>query len=166
VTGTEGTWVVETIDGAVVRLRSGRIGLMNIDVTAPVSGGELRITADAVHMTLRLALDELRTGNFLMQAAARSIVSRNNAHVLSYVGEGKAAPLPWHVVGQAKAGSVDVELGLDVTPVGPPTDPMAEIELKGSASMGTVHLPLPGLGTVDDFAFDVDGRFALRVKAV
>lgn len=163
-TSTEGVWVVETIDGAAVRLRSGKVGLVNIDVTAPVSGGELRITADAVHLTLRLALDELRTGNFLVQGAARSIVSRNDAHVLSYAGEGMAKALPWHVVGHAKAGSVDVELGLDVTPCGPSTDPMVEIELKGSASMGTVHLPLPGLGTVDDFAFDVDGRFALRPK--
>jgi len=156
--------VIKTIDGAAVRLRSGKIGLVNVDVTAPVSGGELRITADAVHLTLRLALDELRTRNFLMQSAARSIVSRNNAHVLTYSGEGMTRALPWHVVGRAKAGSVDVELGLDVTPCGPPTDAMAEIELKGSASMGTVHLPLPGLGTVDDFAFDVDGRFALRLK--
>ena len=164
VTGAEGGWVVETVDGAMVRLRSGKIGLINVDVKAPVSGGELHVDADSVHLTLRLALDELRTGNFLLQGAARSIVSRNDAHVLSYSGEGPVAHTPWHVVGHAKAGSVDVELGLDVIPCGPADDPMAEIELKGSASMGTVHLPLPGMGTVDDFAFDVDGRFALRAQ--
>jgi hypothetical protein len=39
--------------------------------------------------------------------------------------------------------------------------PMAEIELAGSANVGTVHLPLPGLGTVEDFSFDVDARLAL-----
>jgi hypothetical protein len=27
-----------------------------------------------------------------------------------------------------------------------------------------VHLPLPGLGTVDDFSFDVDARLALRTR--
>jgi hypothetical protein len=159
-----GIWTIETVDGAAVRLRSGKVGLISIDVTAPVSGGELMITADAVHLTLRLALDELKTGNFLMQAAARGIVARNNAHVLSYAGEGPATALPWHVTGHAKAGSVDVVLTLAVTPCGPPTDPMAEIEVTGSASMGTVNLPLPGLGKIDDFAFDVDGRFALAQR--
>ena len=38
-TGTEGSWIVETVDGAMVRLRSGKIGLINVDVKAPVSGG-------------------------------------------------------------------------------------------------------------------------------
>jgi hypothetical protein len=165
VTTDEGLWRIETIDGAMVRLRSGRIGLVTIDVRAPVSGGELRLTADAVHLTLRLALDELKTGNFLMQAAARRIVTSNNAHVLTYSGEGIETALPWHVTGHAKAGSIDVELTLAVRPCGPPPDLMAEIEVQGSASLGRVHLPLPGLGTVDDFAFDVDGRFTLAKRA-
>jgi hypothetical protein len=57
-----GTWTVRTVDGAVVRLRSGSAGIMKIDITAPVSGGELRIDGDSVRLTLRLALDQLRTG--------------------------------------------------------------------------------------------------------
>jgi hypothetical protein len=163
-TPREGAWQVRTIDGAEVRLRSGKVGLMDVDVTAPVSGGELRLTEDAVHLTLRLALDELRT-HFVLQSAARKIVSRNDAHVLSYKGEGLATALPWHVTGHAKAGSVDVELTLAITPCGPATDPMAEIEVSGSASLGEVNLPLPGIGRIDDFSFDVDGRFALFAKS-
>ena len=38
------------------------------------------------------------------------------------------------------------------------------VELAGSASLGTVHLPFPGVGTVEDFAFDVDGRLSLRPR--
>jgi hypothetical protein len=162
-TPREGSWKVNTIDGAEVRLRSGKVGLMDIDVSAPVSGGHLRLTEDAVHLTLHLDLGALRT-HFLLQSAARRIVSRNDAQVLSYDGEGMATALPWHVTGHAKAGSIDVELALEVTPCGPATDPMAEIEVKGSASMGEVNLPLPGLGHIDDFAFDVDGRFALAPR--
>ncbi|MCX6432436.1 MAG: hypothetical protein NTX29_06485, partial [Actinobacteria bacterium] len=75
-----------------------------------------------------------------------------------------ASAVPWQVTGHAKAGSVDVELTLAVTPCGPEGDPMAEIAVKGSASLGTVHLPLPGIGTVDDFSFDVAGRFAMRPR--
>lgn len=164
-TPREGAWQVMAVDGADVRLRSGKVGLMDVEVTAPVSGGELRVAKDAVHLTLHLALDELRT-NFLIQGAARKIVTRNNAHILSYQGRGPWSDEPWHVTGHAKAGSVDVELTLALSPSGPTSDPMAEIAVTGSASLGTVHLPLPGVGTVDDFAFDVDGRFALGVKLV
>jgi hypothetical protein len=68
------------------------------------------------------------------------------------------------VSGHARAGSIDVELTLAIKPCGPATDPMAEIEVSGSASLGEVNLPLPGLGKIDDFAFDVDGRFGLAPR--
>jgi hypothetical protein len=28
-----------------------------------------------------------------------------------------------------------------------------------------VHLPIPGMGTVEDFSFDVDAKLALQAKA-
>ena len=161
---TDGAWTVHTVDGAEVRLRSGRIGLMSVDVTAPVTGGELICTDDGVRFTLRMDLGQLRTGNFLMQAAARSLISRHDAGVLSYDGRGSAADGGWQVTGHATAGDVDLVLDLTVTAIGPADDPMREIELVGSADVGTVHLPLPGLGTVDDFSFDVDARLALRPR--
>ena len=78
-----GSWAVHTVDGAEVRLLSGRVGLMSVDVTAPVSGGELTVTGETVSFTLRLALDQLRTGNFLVHAAAPGLVSRYDAPVLT-----------------------------------------------------------------------------------
>ena len=68
-------WIVNTVDGGHVRLRSGKIGLVSIDATAPVSGGELVLRGDDAQFTLRLDLSQMRTGNFLMQAAARSLIS-------------------------------------------------------------------------------------------
>ena len=136
---------------------------MSVDVTAPVSGGELTITDEAVTFTLRMALDQLRTGNFLVQAAARGVVSRYDAHVLTYQGDGPLGQ-PLHVAGHAVAGTVDVALELTVTPVGPEDDAMSEISLSGSANLGTVHLPLPGMSTVDDFSFDVEARLAMRPR--
>ena len=159
--GTAGAWRVRTVDGAEVRLRSGRVGLMSVDVKAPVSGGELVIGADGAHFTLRMALDQLKTGNFLTQAAARTLVSRHDATVLTYDGSGPAVSGGWAVSGHAVAGDVDVALDLVITGIGPADDAMAEIELVGSASLGTVHLPLPGMGTIDDFSFDVDAKLAL-----
>jgi hypothetical protein len=159
-----GSWAVHTVDGAEVRLRSGRIGLVSVDVKAPVTGGELTVSEGSVRLTLRLALDQLKTGNFLMQAAARTLVTRHDAHVLTYDGTGSDDSGAWDVTGHAVAGSIDVALHLTITPSGASADRMDEIELVGSANLGTVHLPLPGLGTVEDFSFDVDARLALRPR--
>lgn len=162
--GGDGTWAVLTVDGAEVRLKSGRIGLVSVDVAAPVSGGQLAVVDGRAHFTLRLALDQMRTRNFIMQAAARTLVSRHDATVLTYDGTGPGAGRGWQVTGVAAAGDVDLQLDLALTPCGPAGDAMAEIQLVGSANVGTVHLPLPGLGTVDDFSFDVDARLALRLR--
>ena len=164
-TTDEGHWTVKAVDGADVHLRSGRIGLMSVDVTAPVTAGELYVGPELVQLRLTMALDRLRT-NFVMQSAARSLVKRNDAHNLSYDGVGSPGSYPWLVTGAAVAGDIKVDLSLTVTPVGPEDDPMAEIQMVGSVDVGTVHLPLPGLGTVDNFAFDVDTRLSLRVESV
>lgn len=159
-----GVWQVAAVDGADVRLRSQRIGVVSVDVTAPVRSGELRIIGGTAHLSLALSLDRLRTGNFIMQAAARTLVKRHSAHSLMYEGQGRRAAtgLMVTVAGIARAGDVEVAIDLLVTPVGRDGDPMLEIEVTGSASIGRVRLPLPGLGTIDDFSFDVDARLALR----
>lgn len=160
----KGSWTVLSVDGADVRLRSGRIGLVSIDVKAPVTSGELEVTGRSVRLSLTLALDQLRTRNFLMEGAARSLIRRHDAHELDYSGQGAGTTDPWQVTGQAVSGDVTVELELTITPVGPLANPMAEIELAGTANLGTVDLPLPGLGRVDDFTFEVDARLALSVN--
>ena len=162
-TTTHGSWAVQTVDGADVRLRSGKVGLINVDVSAPVSGGELHVTGENVEFTLLLALDELRTGNFLVQAAARTLVTRHDARVLPYSGTGPSSGAPWVVTGNAVAGNADVEIVLPVSAVGT-THPLDEIEIAGSASFGTVHLPLPGMGTVDDFMIDLDAKLAMSPR--
>ena len=167
-----GQWSIPAVKGADVRLRSGRIGLMSVDVAAPVIEGAFAIDESGVIFTLTMALDELRTGNFIMQAAARTLVKGHRATRLVYRGQGSAdgaAPGldqrsgggPWLVSGLAQAGDIKVELDLTVTQIGGTSDHLTEIEIIGSASMGTVHLPLPGMGTVNDFAFDVEARLTV-----
>lgn len=154
-------WIVSTVDGGHVRLRSGKIGLMSIDASAPVSGGELILDADQATFTLRLDLAQLRTGNFLLQAAARSLMSSHDVHVLVYEGAGPRIDHGWRVSGTAVAGPIEVPLELTITAIGPQGSTMTEIDITGSANVGTVHLPLPGMGTVDDFGFDVEARLAM-----
>lgn len=158
-------WIVSTVDGGHVRLRSGKMGLMSLDASAPVSGGELLIEGDHATFTLRLDLGQMRTGNFLLQAAARSLISSNDVHVLTYAGSGPAVDEGWRVSGTAVAGPVEVPLDLTIAGTGAGGDPMVEIDITGSANVGTVHLPLPGMGTVDDFGFDVEARLAMTPHA-
>ena len=90
-TSPVGVWIVEVVDGAKVRLRSGRIGLMSIDVSAPVTRGRFSVTADSISINLDLGMDKLTTRNFIMQAAARTLVTRHDAHELNYQGTGRNA---------------------------------------------------------------------------
>jgi hypothetical protein len=156
-----GGWSVKAVDGADVRLRSGSASVMTIDVTAPVTSGLLTVGVHGISLTLTLALDRLSTGNFLLKgpvAAARQVVTRHDAHALVYEGAGQSSETPWQVAGRAVAGDIEIDLLLQVTPIGR-AHPMDEIELVGSASIGTVRLP--AVGTIDDFAFDVDAKLGL-----
>lgn len=155
-------WRIDTVDGGHVRLRSGKIGLVSIDATAPVSGGELVLGEHDVVFRLRLDLQQMKTGNFLMQAAARSLISSNGVTGLDYEGRGSATETGWTVSGTAVAGTIDVPLDLVIAAIGPSESPLSEIDIAGSAQIGTVHIPLPGLGTVDDFGFDVEAKLAME----
>jgi hypothetical protein len=157
-----GTWIVEIVEGAEVRLRSGRIGLLSVDVRAPVVRGAFRVSDQQIQLDLELALDQLRTSAFLLQGAARSLVARHHATTLQYRGLGNVTQ-PWVIQGPATAGDVCVDLTLNVSPWQPGADALG-LELIGSANVGTVHLPLPGMGTVEDFSFDVDARLALGTQ--
>ena len=154
----QGSWIFAAIDGADVRLRTGDVGLLDVDVTAPVRRGSLQITAGRASMSLVIALDQLRTGNFLTEHAARAFITGQGAHDLEYEGAGTAHELPFAVTGQAKAGQLDLSIGLTVMLLGgqQPT----EAELTGSTSFGQVHIPIPGVGTVDDLTITIDARLA------
>jgi len=155
------TWKIDTVGGGHVRLRSGCIGLVSIDATAPVSGGELIVGDPEVIFRLRLDLQKMKAGNFLMQAAARSLVSSHGVTALDYEGRGSATETGWAVSGTAVAGTINVPLDLAITTADPHDSPLSEIDIAGSASVGTVTIPLPGIGTVEDFGFDLEARLAM-----
>lgn len=159
----EQTWVIGQMDGGDVRLRNAQgSGLMSLDVTAPVRAGSLRAESSKLHLDLTIALDQIKTGNFLTEHAARAFISGYRAHDLVYAGSGKWPSEPVSVRGPAQAGQIDVEIELTVSPVDADWDAMSEIEIVGTAGFGSVHIPLPGLGTVDDLVVDIDAR--LRVS--
>lgn len=159
----EKAWAIGQMDGGDVRLRNAQgSGLMTMDVSAPVRAGNLRMAASQFHLDLTIALDQIRTGNFLTEHAARAFIAGYRAHDLVYTGSGRWPSEPVNVRGPAKAGQIDVEIELTVSPVDADWDAMSEIEIVGTAGFGTVHIPIPGVGTVDDLVIDIDAR--LRVS--
>jgi len=149
----QGTWNIPSARGAEVRLKSGSLGLMSAEANAPVRHGSLTIDESGVILDLVVALEKMRMSNFLLQAAARSMISMHKVHDLVYRGVG---PTLDSVSGIARAGDIDLPLGLALTITG------TQLEFVGSASIGTVHIPLPGMGTIDDFSFDVDAKVVLQ----
>jgi hypothetical protein len=158
----EKTWSIGQMDGGDVRLRNAQgAGLMNLDVSAPVRAGSLRVDSTRMHLDLTIALDQIKTGNFLTEHAARAFIAGYRAHDLVYAGSGHWPSEPVNVRGPAKAGSIDVEIELTVSPVDADWDAMTEIEIVGTAGFGSVHIPLPGVGKVDDLVVDIDARLRL-----
>jgi len=152
------------MDGSDVRLRNGGgSGLMDLDVRAPVRSGQLAVTTAKVHLDLTVALDQVKTGNFLTEHAARAFISGYRAHDLVYAGSGGLSTDTSSISGRAKAGTLDVEIELTLKPVDEDWDAMSELEIVGSASFGKVTIPIPGVGTVDDLVVDIDAK--LKVSA-
>ncbi len=155
----QGTWDIPA-DAGEVRVRTGSSGPLRLDASAPVRSGSLRIGGD-IEFTLVLALDQMRTSNFLMQAAARSLITAHRVHELVYVGTGALAEVIT-VLGTARAGDLVLDLGLRITPIRGAEEAMSAIEIAGDSNVGTVQIPLPGVGQVDDLRFSVAGRLPLR----
>ena len=158
----EQSWSIRQIDGADVRLRSSQSsGRVDIDVSAPVRAGDLWIQETDVRMNLTIALDRIKTGNFLTDGAVRAFISGYRAHDLVYAGAGSTAGEAAEISGQASAGTIDTQIVLAVSPVGTDWQSMNEIEIIGTVGFGRVHIPLRGVGTVDDLVVDIDARLAV-----
>ncbi len=159
----EQIWSIGQMDGGDVRLCNAQgSGLMNLNVSAPVRAGQLRLQSTHLSLDLTIALDQIKTGNFLTEHAARAFIAGYRAHDLVYAGSGTRSADPVIVRGPATAGQLDVEIELSVSPVAVDWDAMSEIEIVGTAGFGRVHIPLPGVGTVDNLVVDIDAR--LRVS--
>jgi len=157
---TLGRWTVAD-PAAHVRLRTNRVGMVAVDATAPIRHGTVTVTDQDCTMELILALDQIGT-SFLLQGAARALLSAHRVADLSYLATGAGGSAPWQVRGNAVAGDVTVELAVDLTPLGPQQDVMAQVELQGFAHLGPVELPLPGLGRTDDLQITLESVLALE----
>lgn len=153
-----GQWNVPAIDGAEVRLSSGSHTAMNIEMRAPIRSGRLDVATQSLTLDLVIAMDKVKTGNFLTEAAIRSLLAGYRATDLVYQGSGSHSGATGQVSGQASAGSLDLTIELAVSFLAQ----ASEIELVGSTSFGRVTIPIPGIGTIDDLQVNVDARLAVQ----
>lgn len=142
------------LPGAVVRLTSARVGLLSMDATAPITSGSIAYIDASITLDLDIALDQLKA-NLLLQTAARGLVKQHGATRLSFQASGQRDGQPIRVSGSAQAGDVVVPMTLTIERVG------VEARVFGTASLGSVDLPLPGVGRIDDFSFNVDTHLTL-----
>ena len=146
------TWQV--LPGSWVTLSAGRKGMLSLDGTAPVVSGSLEQHNSDVTLDLEIALDQVKA-NLILQTAARALVKQHGATRLRYHGTGSVGDEATEVSGSARAGAINVDLDLSITRIG------MDALISGVAHLGTVELPLPGVGRIDDLAFTVECRVTL-----
>lgn len=143
------------VSGALVRLSTSRVGVVSLNGTAPILSGTLVQASGDTTLDLEIALDQVKTNVFL-QSAIRSFVKKYEATRLTYHGEGESGASPVVVSGVAHAGTIEIQLDLSIE------SDSDTAHLTGTARLGTVDIPLPGLGRVENFSFDVDAQVNLR----
>lgn len=155
------TWQVVEREGHV-KLKTSRIGLVGrIDATAPIVGGHAKWTSDKVSLTLKLAINEVKAGNALLDTAARRLVSSGSDGVLTFEGEGAATGGQVTLVGHAGAGDVDVDMVVTCEPPTEIDEDTRDLEISGTATFDDVKIPLPGFGKVN--AIDIEVLGVLRL---
>ncbi len=152
-TSAAGSFAAAPTDRTVVNLKTGRIGLMRLDLQAPVLGGHLNLAKSSSDLEIVLDLGQVRTGNPIIQSAMRSLVGTGQDSHLVFQAAGAADDL-LRFEGQAQAG--DVVVPMEVTAVITGSAPKLKVELTGWARFTDVHLPLPGMSRVDSIEVDVN----------
>ncbi|MEZ5115947.1 MAG: hypothetical protein R2737_06740 [Candidatus Nanopelagicales bacterium] len=167
-----GSWQIDIAGPPLVHLKTARIGLIRLEASAPVLGGVFRLgagdagagdtggdTQDGTGLRLELGLDQLTTGNPLLQAAARVLVSRGNGERLVFDARAAAGTThggPWDFAGDARAGDVVVPMTVTAQHAGG-----GRLTLGGSATFQDVHIPLPGLSHLNEISFEVASEVRL-----
>jgi hypothetical protein len=151
------SWTIDVRDRPQMTLRTQDFGKGTMTATAPIVAGAVAL-GSGVRIELELALGSLKTGNFMLQTAARGLIKSYKGDRLVFEAEGDAAASPWVVAGSARSGSLDIPM----TVVATPAAEMSAMHIGGSVTMTDVRIPLPGMSGVSTITFDLDGRVHLR----
>lgn len=141
---------------STISMRTSRIGLFSVHAHAPVVDGYARIADGDVSLTFVVAINEVSTGNPLLDPEVHALVNSGSDGRLTFTGTGASLA---EVAGHASAGNVTVPLELAAQPQS--GDPHMPVELTGKATFRDIHLPLPGMGHISHVDIDIEGLITL-----
>ena len=150
------SWQIDVRDKPLMQLTTDDFGKGTMKATAPIVGGAVAL-GSGVRIELELALGSLKTGNFVLQTAARALIKSYKGDRLVFEAEGDPDRTPWQVSGSARSGSLDIPM----TVIATPAPEMAALTIGGSVTLEDVSIPLPGLSGTSSVTFALDGRVRL-----
>lgn len=152
---TEGEWVLA--NESTIALKTSRVGFMSIHAKAPVVDGVVRITDGEVELTFVVAIDQVHTGNPLLDPEVHALVKSGSDGKLTFSGTGSLQGLTGH----AQAGNITVPLQLSATPSDDHADGW---HIAGQTSFTDIHVPLPGFNHIKHIDVDISGLLSLVEK--
>ncbi len=153
-TQDEGNWTLANT--STISLKTSRIGFLSVHAHAPVIAGSVRIADGDVSLELVVAINQVSTGNPLLDPEVHALVNSGSDGTLRFKGTGASLAV---VTGHAAAGNVKVPLELAAQPQDSGGD--LPLQLKGKTTFRNIHLPLPGMGHISHVDVDIDGLVTL-----
>lgn len=143
-----------------ITLRTSRLGLLSVHAHAPVVEGQVDIDNGEVSLTFVVAIDQVSTGNPLLDPEVHALVNSGSDGKLTFTGSGASLA---EVTGHASAGNVTVPLELAARPQR--EDGEMPLELSGKTTFRDIHVPLPGMGRIRHIDIDIKGLLKLMRAA-
>lgn len=150
----QGSWRLAS--QSTISLKTSRIGLFGIHAHAPVVDGTARIADGEVMLEFIVAIDQVSTGNPVLDPEVHALVHSGSDGRLTFSGTGASLA---EVTGHAVAGNVKVPLELAATRS--PDSEDLELQVSGKTSFTDIHLPLPGMGHIHQIDIDIEGLLTL-----
>ena len=150
----DGRWTLAS--QSTISLKTSRIGLLSVHAHAPVIDGEVSIADGEVSLEFVVAINQVSTGNPLLDPEVHALVNSGSDGTLIFAGSGASLS---EVVGHASAGNVKVPLELAATPTSEGDE--LPLELTGKTTFHDIHLPLPGMGHINHVDIDIEGLVTL-----
>lgn len=150
-----GQWAV---DGpSTISLKTSRVGLMSFHAHAPVVDGEVHINDGDVQVQFDVAIDQVATGNPLLDPEVHALVRAQSDGRLRFQGSGSQLGA---LTGTASAGTITIPLEL-VAAESQTTEDGVDLQINGQTSFKDIHVPLPGLGHIKHIDIDITGVLTL-----
>lgn len=131
-----------------MRIRTSRIGPLTFTASAPIVDG----TVSDSELTFTVRIDEVATGNPLLDPELHALIHRLTSGTLTFSGRRQGHSFR----GQASAGDITIPLDLSADAGD------AAMEVVGSSTFHDLHVPLPGMGHIEHLEVDIDGHLFLE----